>query len=352
MQNEPALVVDNVRHCSTMDIEQPDALLSYLRAQGHIGRDERPRCTRLSGGVSNRTVLVERDAGDDWVVKQALGKLRVAVDWYSGPERVHREALGMQWLGELIPGGSVPELVFEDRDHHLLAMRAVPKPHENWKILLLAGRLEADHIEQFGRLLGTIHRNGYERRDELSRVFGDRSFLESLRLEPFYAYTATQVPAAAAFLRELIAQTRSRCITLVHGDFSPKNVLVYNGRFVLLDHETIHFGDPALDIGFSLAHLLSKSHHLVAQRAAFAEAAATYWRVYRETLGDLAWTSDLECHAVRHTLGCLLARVAGRSRLEYLDEAARQRQSRAVTALMAEPPARIDDLIDRFIERL
>jgi tRNA A-37 threonylcarbamoyl transferase component Bud32 len=335
-----------------MDIEQPDVLLGYLKARGHIGRSERPRCTRLSGGVSNRTVLVEREAGGDWVMKQALGKLRVAVDWYSGPERVHREALGMQWLGELVPDGSVPELVFEDRDHHLLAMQAVPQPHANWKTLLLDGQLLPDHVEQFGRLIGTIHRKGYERRNELSLVFGDRSYLESLRLEPFYVYTATQVPAAAAFLGELVAQTRSRCLTLVHGDYSPKNVLVYEGRIVLLDHETIHFGDPALDVGFSLAHLLSKSNHLVEMRTAFAEAAGTYWSIYRNTIGDDEWTDGLEYHAVRHTLGCLLARVAGRSRLEYLDEVARQRQRVAVTSLMTDPPGRIEDLVNRFVDQL
>lgn len=352
MQHEPAQVVDNVRQSSTMDIEQPDVLLGYLKAQGHIGRSERPRCTRLSGGVSNRTVLVERETGGDWVMKQALGKLRVAVDWYSGPERVHREALGMQWLAELVPGGSVPELVFEDRDHHLLAMQAVPQPHANWKTLLLDGQLLPDHVEQFGRLLGTIHRKGYERRKELSRVFDDRSYLESLRLEPFYVYTATQVPAAAAFLSELVEQTRSRCLTLVHGDYSPKNVLVYEGRFVLLDHETIHFGDPALDVGFSLAHLLSKSNHLVDMRTAFADAAQTHWSVYRSTIGVDEWTADLEHYAVRHTLGCLLARVSGRSKLEYLDEAARQRQRVAVTTLMTDPPSRIEDLVNRFVDQL
>ena len=36
----------------------------------------------------------------------------------------------------------------------------------------------------------------------------------------------------------------------------------------------------------------------------------------------------MEPRAVRHTLGCLLARVAGRSPLEYLDEPQRARQVR------------------------
>src|SRR5688500_8276374 len=88
-------------HRYELDIEQPDQLLAYLRAEGHIAQDETPHCQTLSGGVSNRTVLVEHPSGESWVLKQALAKLRVPVDWFSSPERVHREALGLRWLQEL-----------------------------------------------------------------------------------------------------------------------------------------------------------------------------------------------------------------------------------------------------------
>jgi aminoglycoside phosphotransferase (APT) family kinase protein len=121
---------------------------------------------------------------------------------------------------------------------------------------------------------------------------------------------------------------------------------------LLLDHEVIHWGDPAFDLGFSLAHLLSKAHHLVARRTAFADAARHYWRVYRETIGQPAWAADLEPCVVRHTLGCLLARVAGRSTLEYLDPAERARQRRAVLDVMAAAPETLNGLIDEFLANL
>jgi hypothetical protein len=121
-----------------LDIEQPGALVSYLKGIGRVGEDEEPVVRVLAGGVSNRTVLVERpEAGGAWVVKQALPKLRVAVDWFSHPERIHREALGLRWLEALAPPGTITPLVFEDRDNYLLAMEAVPEPHENWKTMLL-----------------------------------------------------------------------------------------------------------------------------------------------------------------------------------------------------------------------
>src|SRR5207253_6106542 len=124
---------------------------------------------------------------------------------------------------------------------------------------------------------------------------------------------AAAVPEAAAFLAPLVDETRARRETLVHGDYSPKNVLVRDDRLVLLDHEVVHFGDPAFDLGFSLAHLLSKAHHLADRRGDFTQAALLYWRAY-------AGERQLEPRAVRHTLACLLARVAGRSPLEYLNE--------------------------------
>ena len=342
-----------VVNAELLDIEQPGALVGYLKRTGRVGEDEEPVVRVLAGGVSNRTVLVERpEAGEAWVVKQALPKLRVAVDWFSDPERIHREALGLRWLEELAPPGTITPLVFEDRDNHLLAMEAVPEPHENWKTMLLAGRLETDHVGQFGRLLGTVHRGGYERREETSSAFRDRSFFESLRLEPYYGYTAEQVRDAAEFLHALVEETRARRDTLVHGDYSPKNVLVREVTLVLLDHEVIHFGDPAFDLGFSLTHFLSKAHHLSGMRQDFADAARLYWATYREVVEELPWVADIEERAVRHTLGCLLARVAGRSPLEYLNEGELARQRETVLALLQYPPESVPGLVENFVGRL
>ncbi len=334
-----------------LDIEQRDALIDYLRSTNRIGRDESPRVEVLSGGVSNRVVLVERPSGEAWVLKQPLERLRVEAEWLSGIDRMYREAAGLRWLSRLAPG-SVPRLVFEDRGRHVLAMEAVPRPHENWKTLLLAGRLETPHVVQFGALLGAIHARAWNERADVAREFDDRSFFESLRLEPYYAWTAGRVPAAAEFLQRLIRDTRERRITLVHGDFSPKNVLIHTDRLVLLDHEVIHFGDPALDLGFSLSHLLSKAHYLGGRRADFADAANLYWSTYRRSIDAVPWSRDVEPHAARHTIACLLARVAGKSPLEYLDAAARDRQREAALSLMRDAPLDVAGLVDAFVRSL
>ncbi len=330
-----------------LDIEDPIALTAYLRQTARIASTESPTLTTLAGGVSNKTVLVTFSTGESWVLKQALPKLRVAVDWFSDPRRIEREALGIRCLSEIAPPGSITPLIFEDPAEYLLAMQAVPQPHDNLKTLLLAGQLNLDHIDQFATLLGLIHRAGRARRDEFSKIFADRSFFESLRLEPYYLYTASQVPQAADFLEALVDETRGRSLTLVHGDYSPKNVLVHAGRLILLDHEVIHFGDPAFDLGFSLTHLLSKAHHLRHLRPQFLQATRRYWDTYLHALGPSPF-GELERQAVRHTLACLLARVAGRSPLEYLTFDEKARQKAAVLQLLESPPPSIADLIDSW----
>ncbi|MBI4582015.1 MAG: phosphotransferase [Planctomycetes bacterium] len=337
---------------SQLDIEQPGVLLAYLRDTGRVGPDDRVEVRPLAGGVSNRTMLVCWPDGRGWVVKQALDRLRVPTEWLSDPRRIHREAAGLRWLARLAPAGTITPFVFEDFEHHLLAMDEVPQPHENFKTLLLAGHVESDHVDQFARLLATIHRGASERPNQLSAEFGDRSFFESLRIEPYYEYAGRQVAAAGPFMRQLIEDCRSRRFTLVHGDYSPKNILIHAGRLVLLDHEVIHFGDGAFDIGFAMTHLLSKAHHLPAHRERFATAARRFWETYQAGVADLEWLDDFEPRAVRHTLGCLLARVAGRSPLEYMEPQEREHQRETVTAVMQMPPTAIADLIDAFVARL
>jgi 5-methylthioribose kinase len=171
-----------------------------------------------------------------------------------------------------------------------------------------------------------------------------------LRLEPYYRYAAQQVPESAPFYEALMAETLALRLALVHGDYSPKNILVHAHTLVLIDHEVAHVGDPAFDVGFALTHLLSKAHARPSHRDALVAAAARFWERYDDGLADVPWRGPaLEARSVRHTLGCLLARVSGRSPLEYLDADARRRQRKAVIRLMEAPPATVIALTERLL---
>lgn len=340
-----------------LDIEDRAACERYLVATGHAQAGDVVEHKLLAGGVSCATVLVAFADGRRWVLKQALAKLRVKADWFSDPNRIHREALGMRVLGELAPPGSIPKLIFDDAAHHVIGMEAVPEPHENWKTMLLQGEVNPRLFSEFGSLLGTIHYESWRERSRLAQEFDDRSFFESLRLEPYYEYSAEREPQASSFIRNLLCETRVKRTSVVHGDFSPKNVLIHLDRLILLDHEVIHWGDPAFDVGFALTHILSKALHLQSVRRTLIGSAHLFVAEYLDTycsspVAGGAFDHDLVSRCVRHTLACLLARVVGRSPLEYLSQPERDRQRDIVLRMMHEVPMDLPELIERYMKEI
>ena len=332
---------------SELDIEDHAQLCAYLRRSGRLEPGAELEARTLRGGVSSRAVWVRLPSGAEWVLKQALAKLRVKTDWFSDPARIGREAEGLRACARIASRGATPELVFEDSVNLIVAMTAVPQPHDNWKQLLLGGQVSIDHFTQFAELLAALQVRSYEQRCDLAALFADRSYFETLRIEPYYRYTAGRVPEAAAFYEELITDTLAQRDCFVHGDFSPKNVLVHDGRLVLVDFEVVHWGDPAFDVGFSMTHLLAKAGHVSGHRRSLAAAALHYWKTYSAAVAPRF--AGLEKRVIRHTLGCRLARVDGRSPLEYLDVTGRETQRASALALMHRMPETMPELIESFV---
>lgn len=279
-------------------------------------------------------------------------KAQSAIGLVQRSGRIKVEASGLRHLPRITPKGTITQLLFEDAAQNLLAMEAVPEPHQNWKQELLRGKIDQQLFSQFARLLGSIHRESFQLRHELAPLFADKQFFKSLRLEPYYEYSAKVAPEVAPFLDELVAWTLSRSDALVHGDFSPKNVLVYNRQLVLLDHEVLHFGDPAFDIGFSLTHFLSKALHLPQKRQELTEAALLYWRTYLDEVHGTPWGAHLDFRAAQHTLASLLARVCGRSPLEYLNSKQRLIQRQIVIEMIKEDLTIVEQVVAAFSEKI
>ncbi|MEZ4496644.1 MAG: aminoglycoside phosphotransferase family protein [Thermomicrobiales bacterium] len=334
------------------DIEQPGVLVTWLHDQGKIDPGEAPRVTVLAGGVSNRTVLVERSSGEAWVVKQALEKLRVQVDWFSSPERIHREALGIRWLTELAPPGTITPFVFEDQLRSSpghAGRAATPSGTGNRCCSGAISTLVTPISSQFSsaRFTGNPRAGAMNS----SRYSATAASSKTSRLEPYYEYAASQVPESSAFYAALLSETRAISQTIVHGDYSPKNVLVYDGRLILLDHEVIHFGDPGFDLGFALTHLISKAHHLPEYRSGFANAANDFWNRYEQTVSGCEWADD-RSRAPSATPRLFAGASLWTLDPEYLDGVERTRQRRIVLELMQAPPVSVSGLVTGFIDRL
>lgn len=323
---------------------QANNAAEYLTSRGIS--HEPVQITELGGGVSNTVLLIETN-GRRFVLKQALGKLRVQDDWFSDRERIFRESAAMRWLAPHFQAGSVPEILFEDRENFLFAMSAASDDSQTWKSLLMAGQADSRVAESVGEMLATLVARSW-RDPEAQRVFGDQTVFDQLRIDPYYRTTASRHPDLRLHFERLISKMSCRRVSLVHGDWSPKNFLVSGDKVMAIDFEVTHFGDPAFDSAFLLNHLLLKSFYRPEWSADFARTAHTFWRAYREGLPpDCHW---IETATLNH-LGCLLlARIDGKSPAEYIKGAALRERVRAFARrLIVQPPALVADVFDQAV---
>ncbi|HET9322051.1 MAG TPA: aminoglycoside phosphotransferase family protein [Bryobacteraceae bacterium] len=323
---------------------QADNAADYLRARGIACCAE--RITELGGGVSNTVLLVETSDGR-FVLKQALGKLRVQDDWFSDRGRIFRESAALRWLAPHLAPGGVPGVLFEDRENCLFAMSAAPAEAQTWKALLLRGEIDSAVAESIARMLATIVSKSW-RDAESQRVFGDQTVFDQLRLDPYYRTTARRHPDLGPHFDRLMRESSRRRVSLVHGDWSPKNFLVSAGAVMAIDFEVTHFGDPAFDSAFLLNHLLLKSFYRPKWGGELASAAMRFWDVYRQGLpADCDW---IEAATLAHLGGLLLARIDGKSPAEYITHAAlRERVRGFARNLILAPPARVADVFEHAL---
>jgi aminoglycoside phosphotransferase (APT) family kinase protein len=211
----------------------------------------------LSGGVSN-TVLLAEAGGQRLVIKQSLPRLRVEAEWFCDRNRILRECDALKLLAPVLPPGAVPRVVLEDPDNCAFAMTAAPEAAETWKAHLLRGEIDTGIARQLGEFLGALIASTAE----VDSRFSDMSVFDTLRLDAYYRYTAARYPDLSDRLYRLITDCETQRISLVHGDFSPKNILVDSGAAIVIDWECVHYGNPAFDAAFLLNHLLLKSFHM------------------------------------------------------------------------------------------
>lgn len=270
----------------------------------------------LSGGVSCSVFAVQSPSGA-LVVKQALRRLRVAQVWEADPARARHEAAALAVFNPLTPDAT-PVLLDADADLCTITMTRASQDWLPWKIQLLAGDIRPEVGAWLGTVLGTWHEST-RYPEHLDPRFQDLSGFHELRLSPYHRAVQARHPEHSSSIDEVIDSMLRRRLCLVHGDFSPKNVLVGETGGWVLDFEVAHFGDPTFDLAFLLTHLLCKSAHQPKHAMALRACAAAFLTAYEARVSpDL--TPD-PTHLARQ-LGCLLlARVDGKSPVEYLSPA-------------------------------
>ena len=227
----------------------------YLRRKGWIG-SEPVEVDSLGWGVSN-AVLRVRTPNQTFVLKQSRPQLRTRDAWFSNLDRVYREQEVMQMLGTVLPAPAVPEVLFSDRENFVFAMSQAPPGARVWKEILLDCEIDRSVAARAGYILGLMH-EATGRDASLVEPFRDHTVFVQLRVEPFYDRIVERHPDLAEHVKPVIVRLVTEKIALCHGDYSPKNILVHDRGFTLVDYETAHYGDASMDLGFFLSHIILK----------------------------------------------------------------------------------------------
>lgn len=277
--------------------QDPSATWStYLQARGHDMASD-ASVTALEGGVSATVALV-----GGLVVKRPLGRLSVPMEWLADTGRVVAEATAMRRAS-----GLAPRVMDLDRDSHVIVMEHVPGV--TWKDLLMAGDIDVDTAATVGRLLAGTHSLDPAGLHDPDRV-------EDLRLDPYLRTAARHLPQYRDQLTFIADHLRECSSHLVHGDYSPKNLLVAGDRVTVLDWEVAHAGDPMFDIGFLLTHLICKAVVMPEHRDALGRCATAFMDAYVES----SETRLDEPRAAKILGALILGRTDGLSPLSYLDD--------------------------------
>jgi aminoglycoside phosphotransferase (APT) family kinase protein len=319
----------------------PPAFARALRALGLAG-SEPLAGVPLTGGVSSDIWRIDTPQGPV-CAKRALQTLRVAAEWHAPVERSRYEARWMQ-VAEAAAPGSAPRLLGQDPDSGVLVMSYLaPARHRLWKQQLLEGHADVETARRVGHTLARIHAHSAAR-PALAAQFDSGAIFFDIRLEPYLLATAAKHADLAVALQALVARTQGHRHALVHGDVSPKNILVGPQGPVLLDAECACWGDPAFDIAFCLNHLLLKCAWLPPRAGAFLRCFDALAEAYLQGV-DWEPREALEARAAALLPGLLLARVDGKSPVEYLESAAQRDAVRSgARGFLRQPAARLCDL--------
>jgi len=289
----------------------------FLWSAGLAERDEHGDWMPLTGGVSSDIWRVDVH-GSTYCVKRALGKLKVSADWFASTQRNAYEWAWLNFAARHLPL-NVPTPLAHDSAAGILAMSFLSSDsHPVWKNKLLAGDVDVEFAGKVGRLIGRLH--SISSRDEsLESQLGDTKSFEAIRLDPYLRATGLQHPSLARRMNELCERTISFRIAAVHGDISPKNILVSQSGPIFLDAEASWYGDPAFDLAFCLNHLLLKCVARPSERSLYMQCFSSLSHSY---LQEIDWEprGDLEERAATLLPALLLARIDGKSPVEYLSD--------------------------------
>ena len=300
----------------------------------------------LAGGVASDIARVT--VGEHaYCVKFALERLKVEEDWRVPVHRNRAEYAWLQFAATIVPS-SVPRL-YGQSDLGFAMEYLAPGEVRLWKDALLHEAPDIQHAKSVAAAIAKIH-SASTRSEFRQRAFMNHDDFRAIRIEPYLTFTASRHASLARHLERLGDRLYYSRTALVHGDVSPKNILFRGDSPVLLDAECATMGDPAFDVAFCLNHLVLKSMHRPEHCNDLHLAALEFWASYAEHV-DWEPRRDLEARAAELIPALMLARVDGKSPVEYLSGANQDRVRGLAISLIPNPLPTLSDLFRTLQER-
>ncbi|MDR1317721.1 MAG: phosphotransferase, partial [Spirochaetales bacterium] len=235
--------------------------------------------------------------------------------WECDPNRMIIEHKALEVYARLVPQ-CVPAPVFYDADNYIMCRQAAPEECPMWKTQLLEGVLDFRIAQKSIETIVTVH-NKTAADEEIRTTFGATDIFYSLRINPYIEFTVAKYPEfkkTADMVNQMLLNEK---IALVHGDYSPKNILVSGENIFVLDMEVAHFGHPAFDLAFFLNHFLLKSIKNKMWSGAYLTMLSYMVNIYLNTITCIN-AQEMETLTVRTLAFLFLARVDGKSPAEYI----------------------------------
>ncbi len=322
----------------------------YLLERGLIPAEPQATIEALGWGISNVVIKVSLP-GDCFVFKQSLPKLRVKDDWPFERSRIFVERDCMALLGELLPPGSVPSVRFSDDENFVFGMSCAPAGGVLWEQALLDGQIEPNTAVRVGALLADMHNRCAADPRARTRFASETVFIQG-RVDPYHWTTAKAHPDLAPTIDAEVQRMLKTKRTLVHGDYSPKNMFVYPDHVLILDFEVAHYGDPAFDTAFCINHLILPAIRFPERCARYLDAARAFWQTYVRQLAP-GLDPQIESTTIRE-LGCLLlARIDGKSKIPYItDEPAKDLARRIAREILLGAETSLEALFTMIGQRI
>jgi len=325
----------------------PAEVVEYL-VRNHRVKSAHPLVKPMAGGISSDIFLVD-DGGEKFVIKRALAQLRSKDAWFADVSRNRVEREYIEYVSSFLPV-AVPRILFNDDDGGFFAMEYFGSGYECWKDQLMAGKCEVSVVESIARSMASIHSHSWKS-EECARQFATDANFYALRLESYLLTTGSRHPEFNHFFQGEARRIAATKLSLMHGDFTPKNILVGSGREVVLDAEPACYGDPIFDAASTLNHLLLKSLHFAPNAEPYLNLAVAFWTTYQREMGSRS--EGLEDRLIHLLPMMLLARVDGKSPAEYLtDERKKNFIRNFARSELISPPVHFKDFLAEWRDKL